>query len=160
MVFFSPVLFSQYLEPGDIAIFIDNYRSIGQVHDETGIPGDPVWDNYNRLGEETISLIDGLSRDSPPGKQDAFQKRYAEFMNCPIPGAIEKAYRKAGWKHKGHQKFFSIVYGLIFVISEKSSAPEDAGSPRRMDGIFHEQDTALILNHLDDLKFVFLEQAR
>ena len=156
MLFFPRALFSQYLEPEDIAIFIDNYVSIGQAHVANGIYDDPAWDNYHRLGKETLSRIDGISRDSPPGDRDALQRLYAEFMNCQIPVVLERAYRKAGWKHNGHQKFFAVIYGIILVITEISSVAEDAELLQWMGAIVHKQDAALIRNHLDDLQLVFL----
>ena len=158
LVFFPSALFSQYLGPEDIDIFINGFEEVSAVHDSASASSDGNWDNYSRQVSETFLIFSKIWEDDLFEEIDAFKISYAEFLNYKIPKELDSAYKSIGWKTDGHKKFFTLLFGLNFVAIEKMHAgPEDGELLKRMSDFFYKEDIALIRSRFDDIiKLVFI----
>jgi hypothetical protein len=155
--FFVPVfLFPQYLRPGDIDIFFntENMEEFGEGMGEDikmlEIPGLLSYSmSVKEVMEGLTSLLDNTMTDKEYTK---FKTTYQRFMNLRrIPGAFERGFNRMGLDSGGHQKFWTMTFGTLFVIKEGEGAFSEGMMLKVMD-LVGEEDMEIILNRKVDIK--------
>jgi hypothetical protein len=147
------LLYSQYLEPKDIDIFINGYEQLENVITEnlTDDTDDIVWIDYEHSVEEGVWFISVLYllNDEEFNK---YKQIFNDLFNAKVPGELEKVFKLIGWETNGHKKFWTILLGSVYVSAKK----EMSGSfleiiNSREPELFNINDLEIINMRLDDI---------
>ena len=117
IIFINNIVFSQYLEQRDIAIYKNNAERIFYILYEVGLKSEEnVWIQYISVGRNTNNIFH-LWRDFD---ENLSLSRFNEFINFRnIPDELELVFKDIGWEQNGHIKFWLIYYGLLVLQFEK-----------------------------------------
>jgi hypothetical protein len=157
LVFFfvSLSLFPQYLRPGDIDIFFntENLEEFGDGMKDIKMYEIPGLLSYSmslkKITEDFNSLLDNTMTDREYTK---FKTDYRRFMNLKgIPGVFERGFTRMGLGSGGHQKFWTMTFGTLFVVREDEGAFPEETRLKAID-LLGEEDMEIILGRKEDIR--------
>jgi hypothetical protein len=171
--FSAPIAHAQYLEPGDINVFINGFDKIKAVLNEYGDEEENEdWIAYNGLAKKFSTATEEYVK-GPARKNDLNNLRniYQEMVECNVPGELGEALRLAGWERNGNKKLVTITMGWSFLYAAKEMEKETKDIPRalyklfvekyyvRLTGIleiFNGRDLELIGGRVEEIKNVMI----
>jgi hypothetical protein len=171
---FPFAVYSQYLEPGDIGIFIGGYGRIKSVLEEhkDGPPENEDWTNYNELTDAFARASEEYIKSSTRNNENNAKRAYREILDCKVPVELEQALRAAGWESGGNKKLLTISLGWGFLYAAQEMEKETADLPRvfyklfvekyytsmvKILGILDSRDVELLRTRMEDIKPVMLD---
>jgi hypothetical protein len=164
---FSPfIVHPQYLTPGDVDILINNWDTIKTTMSAQEAETEKEalkWEAIDERGEDVIDILesiitaingypDDVFEEDTSGFED-FKKAYDKFMNSETPLSLQKAFDSMGWKEKGFQKIYTIIFGLMFIttnrlILENGGDETSADSFSKVMRVIHKSDLKIIEDNL------------
>jgi hypothetical protein len=95
-IFLPSIIYSQYLEPGDIDIFINGYMQIKNILDEhKDDREDRDWVIYHKLTDDSFkTTIEEYIKNPTKNKFNDIQISYQEILNCKTPQELENIFKK------------------------------------------------------------------
>jgi len=115
-VFLPVILFSQILEPGDIAIFIDGEESLDETLDVLISGNDDYYKQIEELLSHLFSLVASAAISEEAINNDEFntlKEKYQNLLKSSAPKELNDTFIRLGWKNNGHKKFITILFGII-----------------------------------------------
>jgi hypothetical protein len=110
-------VYPQYLEPEDIDIFINKSRELGNyVAEKARTKMEYVkymTDVYMLLSVFLITISQETLSDEELSRN---KNIFNNFLNTEIEEDYEAAFREAGWENNGHQKYWTIYFGVYSII--------------------------------------------
>jgi hypothetical protein len=104
LLFVPLAVFSQYLKPDDIDIFLDNLDMINFTY----LEDDPEWERYIEMGDRIIEDIEA-------GDIESFGLHLVEYLDYKVPKNLEKVFREIGWERNGQGKMYTIFFGAMLL---------------------------------------------
>jgi hypothetical protein len=149
-IFLPFIIYSQYLEPGDVDIFINEYAQIKHILDEhRSDKEDGDWIKYNGLTDAFQTISEEYIKKPTNNKMFNDTKRhYQEMLDCKVPWELERVFRTIGWNIDGNKKFLSITLGWGFLYGVKEMEKETSKIPELMYKLFVEKYYLGMLNIL------------
>ena len=151
----SAPLFSQYLEEGDIQIYVNNKEKIENFivdfvffnEKEELTYMDDDWKKYI----ETVSEISYYSSES-------FTQQFQNILNCKVPSELEEFFRNIGWPNNGHKKLFTIstIFAIVIKINKSDMYDNQYYVLTEILYSFNEFDVEIINENIDLLVFLFM----
>jgi hypothetical protein len=135
-VFLPLAAYSQYLEPKDVGILVDNWDIINSTMRQKGEEERPLWEAFDERGSNVISSLermryafdedpeDDVFEDDSSGFED-FRRCYDEFMNGKLPPSLQRTFESIGWKKRGLQKMFTLIFGMMFIVLDREISEYD-----------------------------------
>ena len=151
MIFISlpSIIYSQYLEPEDINVFINGYVQIKNTIDEhSGDRESDDWIKYNELKNSFSTVEGGYERGPVNYIFNAIERNYRELLDCKVPQELETILRSTGWETSGHKKYITITFGWGFLYAVKEMEEEINNMPRWVFKLFIEKYYLEMLNIL------------
>jgi hypothetical protein len=153
--FIPSLLYSQYLEPGDIDVFISRQEDFAnELAEHTKITDMVGWlrfaNRMKKIGEDFTELFEGKMNEK---EFKNFQKTYRNFLDTPkgIPGGFIKGIEKMGFQSNGHQKYWTIAFGAMCFDREKEGVlTEEAWG--KVTNLIDPKDLELIKSRMEDIR--------
>jgi hypothetical protein len=153
------LLHAQYLEPGDIDIFINGQEAFAQKLKEDAKGLSVIgWlgfaNRMKRLGDGFNKVYEGTMTGQEFGR---FQKTYREFVDSDgrIPEAFQAGIQKMGFPENGHQKYWTIVFGAAFFTTLEEKNISGGGREQAaayMAALIDPGDLEIIRNRVEDIR--------
>ncbi|MDR2072284.1 MAG: hypothetical protein LBP60_02480 [Spirochaetaceae bacterium] len=159
-VLFPALLYSQYLESGDVDIFINNFEAIGEIIGEHTDDETTEWQTYEEIGLEFGESLVNLFESA--GQFSDFKMQYRRLIDCTIPGDLENLFRTIGWQNNGHQKFWTLLLGGAFWLAKNDDSLFATGMKDKSQTIdmvlklFSQQDLHIITESQELQKFLLV----
>ncbi|MDR2185595.1 MAG: hypothetical protein LBO80_08035 [Treponema sp.] len=162
---FSPfIVYPQYLEPEDVDVLINNWDTVSGAMNETAKTDEeaPAWEAFDERGQAVIDNFMDMIGDAPdsysddPAGFENFKRSYAKFMNGRTPPSLQIIFESIGWEKRGLQKLFTLLFGMMFVISarielEYDEGETNAGGRSRVLEVINKSDLKIIEDNLEKL---------
>jgi hypothetical protein len=145
-------VFPQYLAPVDIDVFIEGQEALSQeVRDNFKRSELLTWIAYGTAIDTLYKGFTALYEAGMTGEEwTALSNTYHKFMEAKVPGVFGRGLEKMGWHEKGHQKYWTIVFGVLYLQTD-----EDPGLSEetrvRMGTLLGRSDLGIITNRLGDI---------
>jgi hypothetical protein len=121
------------------------------------------WEVIEERGEDVIAIFgniitalnsypDNASEEDTSGFED-FKRAYDKFMNSETPLSLQKTLVSMGWKEKGFQKIYTIMFGMMFIaanrqILEQGGNETSADSFSKVMRVIHKSDLKILEDNL------------
>jgi hypothetical protein len=116
-IFFPFTAYPQYLEPGDIAIFIKNIDTIQDaINGQGGYQTEREAEEWRAFNEQDMGLMRDFENIKDDLTLEQFKQSYNEFMNSRTPPSLQRTFYSIGWESGGFQKTFTILFGVMFMV--------------------------------------------
>jgi hypothetical protein len=161
-VFLPLAAYSQYLEPKDVDILIDNWDTINDTARQEGEMEEerPLWEALDEKGSNVIDSL-GRMRYTDDGDEDGvsgfenFKRSYDEFMNGKTPPSLKRTFESIGWKKRGLQKMFTLLFGMMFIILDREESEyddgENTGHAVKILEVIHKSDRKIIEDNMEKI---------
>ena len=148
-IFLPSILYSQYLELGDIDIFMNGYTQIKTILDEyKDDKEDRDWVTYNGLTDAFSKSSEEYIKSPTNKKFNDLQRQYLEILNCKTPYELENIFKTSGWKSDGNKKFLTIILGWGFLYVSEEMEKQTKDIPKVIFKLFIEKYSVGISNVL------------
>ena len=115
LLLFPALLYSQYLEQGDINIFIQNQSEIWDLlEDRLNSSNSGDWTDYTNELKVILKNYRFYS-----GFTD-FSGNFRVFLSIATPNELETIFNNIGWKNNGQKKFWVIFFGFSLVHEKRN----------------------------------------
>jgi hypothetical protein len=149
-IFLHSIIYSQYLESGDVDIFINEYTQIKNILDEhKSDKEDEDWVKYNSLMDAFQTTSEEYIKKPTNNKMfNDIKRHYQEMLDCKAPWELERVFRTTGWNIDGNKKFLTITLGWGFLYGVKELEKETSNIPKAIYKLFVEKYYLGMLNVL------------
>jgi hypothetical protein len=149
------LLRAQYLEPGDIDVFIEGQENfVNEMSENVKITDMISWLSFanrmKKLGDDFTQLFEGRMSER---EFTNLQKTYQRFVDAErgIPEGFSQGIGKMGFQSNGHQKYWTIMFGAM-CFDKAEGAGTTAETWGRVENLIDSRDLAIIKNRIEDLK--------
>jgi hypothetical protein len=145
-------LWAQYLEPGDIDIFIAGHETLDEPLEEPKVTlGLIVYSlKIKKVYDGFEDIFTGGMSSNALGR---FQKTYREFLEADtnIPDLFEQLIGGMGFRQQGYQKYWTIGFGKMCLgKEEQGSLPE--GAWEQITNLIDRNDIEILRSRIDDIR--------
>jgi hypothetical protein len=155
LAFIPPLLYPQYLEPGDIDVFINGQEDFAiELAEHTKISDMAGWLSFanrmKKIREDFTELFEGKMNEK---EFEGFQKTYRSFLDTArgTPDGFSKGIEKMGFQGNGHQKYWTITFGAMCFDREKENGITEEVWGKVSD-LIDRQDLELIKSRMEDIR--------
>ena len=148
-IFYSPLLYSQYLEEHDIDIAVNGWDDLLDYMKE--FRADEEFNNYYVQSDDIYKYFFAEIYDDEEITDDKFAnilEQYQRFMEIEAPEGFNKAFKKIGWPANGHQKYWTIFFAGNYLSMIASTG--FSGTPQLI-ALFNENDLNILNEILEKL---------
>ena len=143
-------VYSQFLEPKDIDIFINGDRKIDDyIKEEDNMVTESILTTVRLLLIVFSIAISDVHM--PEESLIKFIDNFYTFISLQLKDEYNEILIKMGWENNGHQKYWTIFFGVSAIIGYNSNYDSYNGQDHRIFRFFNRGDLELINSRIEDL---------